>query len=172
MWVERYESDASLLPAAVAGLTPAERNAPTSAGGWTIQEIVLHLMESDLIATDRMKRIVAELEPLLVGYDENAWSRMAGREELDAAMAADVFHKNRLLTAAFLRAQPDEAFARVGRHTERGPVSLRSMLETYTNHFRHHLAFLVRKRALLNRPIDGGLAERLHAAGLDPATHG
>jgi hypothetical protein len=43
-------------------------------GTWSIQQIVLHMMDSDLIASDRMKRVIAEDRPTLIGYNETAFS--------------------------------------------------------------------------------------------------
>ncbi len=50
--LERYLAAADLPSQAIAGLTPAERNAFPVPGTWSIQQIVLHLMDSDLIAAE------------------------------------------------------------------------------------------------------------------------
>jgi len=39
-------------------------------GTWSLQQIAIHMMDSDLIASDRMKRIASMDKPLLCGYDE------------------------------------------------------------------------------------------------------
>ena len=44
-------------------------------GSWSIQEIVIHLVDSDLILADRMKRIIAEDNPTLIGFDETQFTR-------------------------------------------------------------------------------------------------
>ena len=62
-----------------------------------------------------------------------------------------MFALNRLMTADMLRRQPDEAFSRVGIHTERGAWTLGEILATYTGHLGHHLGFVRQKRALLGR---------------------
>ena len=33
----------------------------------------MHLLDSDLVASDRMKRVIAEPNPTLLAYDENLW---------------------------------------------------------------------------------------------------
>ena len=48
-----------------------------------------------------------------------------------------------------LRGRPDADFARAGRHSERGRMTLAELLATATNHVDHHLRFLYAKRAAL-----------------------
>ena len=125
--IERYASGAGTLATAVAGLSREQMTALPVPGTWSIQQIVFHLMESDLISTDRMKRIIAMDNPLLIGYDEAAFGKRLLHEQLDARVACDIFEKNRMLTAELLRCLPDEAFARAGVHNERGKVTLEEM---------------------------------------------
>jgi hypothetical protein len=106
-------------------------------------------MDSDLIASDRMKRIIAEDNPTLIGFDETAFSERLFYDQLDTAMACEVFRQNRLLTATILRNLPAEAFSRHGTHNERGSVTLADLLQTYVDHLDHHMKFVRHKRRLL-----------------------
>ena len=67
-------------------------------------------MDSDLIASARMKQIAAEDRPTLVWYDETAFSQRLGHEHLSAPLATEIFRLNRVITAEILRRLPDEAF--------------------------------------------------------------
>jgi hypothetical protein len=53
------------------------------------------------------------------------------------------------MTTEILRRLPQSALARMGVHSQRGPMSLKDLLETYTDHLDHHLKFLYEKRQLL-----------------------
>ncbi|HTM54897.1 MAG TPA: DinB family protein [Pirellulales bacterium] len=148
--VERYAAGATQLRPAIAGLSREQLNALPVPGTWSIQQIVLHLMDSDLIASDRMKRVAVETkEPTLIGYDETAFGKGLFYEELDTQMACDVFEKNRQLTAEILRRLPEQAFARTGNHNERGRVTLTDLLQTYVDHLEHHLKFVREKRKMV-----------------------
>jgi hypothetical protein len=151
--IERYAAGARTLSPAINGLTRDELNAFPVPGTWSIQQIVLHLMDSDLVASDRMKRIVAMDNPLLMGYDETAAAQKLCYEQLDAQVACEVFEKNRLLTAEMLRRLPDEAFARTGIHSERGKLTLAELVVDYAEHLDHHLKFIRQKRELLGKPL-------------------
>jgi DinB family protein len=148
-WIEQYAAGADKLGKAISGLTRQQLNAFPVPGTWSIQQIVLHLMDSDLIASDRMKRVAAEQRPTLIGYDETAFGRELFYDQLDPHLACEVFAKNRQLTAEILRRLPETAFARIGNHNERGPVSLADLVETYVGHLEHHLKFIRDKRRLV-----------------------
>ncbi len=149
--VEQYLAGANALFSAIAGLSADELNAHPVPGTWSICQIVLHLMDSDLITSDRMKRVIAEENPALIGFDESAFARNLFYESLDAEMAADVFAKNRRLTAEILRRLPDAAFARHGTHNERGRVTLAELVRGMIDHLAHHLRFVAEKRRLLGK---------------------
>lgn len=150
--IERYAAGANALTEAIAGLTKEELNAHPVPGTWSIQEIVLHMMDSDLIGADRMKRVAAEDHPTLIGYNETLFAKTLYGDDLDVQLAAEIFAKNRQMTAAMLRRLPDTAFARTGYHNEHGDLSLAEFLANYVGHLDHHLKFVREKRKLLGKP--------------------
>lgn len=147
--IDRYAAAAPSVADALKGLTVAELHAHPVPGAWSVQQLVMHLMDSDLIASDRMKRIIAMDKPLLIGYDENAFTTRLPVDKLDAAAAAEIFRLNRLLTAVVLREQPDSAFDRIGIHNERGAITLGQMVTMYVEHLDHHMKFMRDKLAAL-----------------------
>jgi hypothetical protein len=150
--IERYAAGASVPGEAIRGLTTAELNAFPVPGTWSIQQIIIHLMDSDLIGADRMKRVAAEnTMPQLIGYDETAFAKNLSYDKLDPAQACEVFRLNRLLTATVLRNLPDAAFERAGMHSERGRETLAHLVKDYAEHLEHHMKFLRDKRRLLGK---------------------
>lgn len=63
--------------------------------------------------------------------------------------AVDLLAANRRWMTQLLRRCSDADFARAGRHSERGRMTLADLLATATNHLDHHLRFLYAKRANL-----------------------
>jgi hypothetical protein len=151
--IEQYAKGAGLLADSIKGLSREDFLATPVPGTWSIQQIVMHLMDSDLIASDRMKRIIAEENPALIGYNETAFAEKLHYDKLDPLVAADIFRRNRELMAIILRNLPDATFNRTGLHNERGKVSLREMVGMYVQHLEHHLGFLRHKRQLLGKPL-------------------
>ena len=149
--IDQYESGGEKIRQAIKGLSREDLTAFPVPGTWSIQQIVIHLMDSDLIGADRMKRIIAEENPTLIGYDESKFSANLFYDEQPAADAVEIFDRNRRLFAKVLRKLPDSAFARQGTHNERGVVTLEQQLKGYVQHFEHHLKFIVEKRKKLGK---------------------
>jgi uncharacterized damage-inducible protein DinB len=149
--IDQYEADAATPARAIEGLSPAELNSHPVPGTWSIQQVVMHLLDSDLVAADRMKRTIAEPNPTLLAYDESLFAKHLNYEKLDPKLACEIFRLNRLFMANLLRQQPDEAFQRKGNHTERGPESVEEIVKIYVDHLHHHMKFIREKRANLGK---------------------
>jgi uncharacterized damage-inducible protein DinB len=118
---------------------------------WSIQQIVIHMLDSDLVHSDRMKRVIAEERPLLMGFDETKFVNRLHYDVQDAALAAELFAKNRQLMHQVLAKLTDEDFERSGIHSERGRVTLADLIATTSDHLDHHLKFVHKKRAMLGK---------------------
>jgi len=149
--IERYVAEAGELAKSIAGLSREDMLAFPVPGTWSIQQIVLHIVDSDLVLSDRMKRVIAEDKPLLIGYGESKFAARLHYDVFDTTLACEVFSGNRRLTAEILKHLPDEAFERVGIHNERGKVTLHDLLANAVNHLQHHLRFVREKRELLGK---------------------
>lgn len=152
-WIDRFEQGADIPLKSIEELNSNDLSAIPIPQTWSIRQIVLHLYDSDLIGTDRMKRVIAEDSPTLIGYDETAFANKLYTDDLDLATACRCFADNRRLTTAILRRQPDAAFKRIGHHNESGVITLEYLVKTYVGHLERHLDFLLKKRALLGKPI-------------------
>ena len=73
--IDHYEAGGEKLSLAIRGLTREDLlcvpDPAANVGKWSIQQVVIHCMDSDLVSIDRMKRMIAEDNPTLIGYDEN-----------------------------------------------------------------------------------------------------
>lgn len=147
--IDRYEYGGRLLTLAVEGLTPGQGRERVGPGAWSISELVAHMLDSDLVGIDRMKRVIAEENPTLQAYDENAWIARLDSRSMPMDEAAELFAANRKWMARVLRHCTEADFARSGRHTEDGPKTLANLLATYVSHLDHHLRFLYGKRGAL-----------------------
>ncbi len=153
--INRYASGGPILLYAITGLTPDhERAAPgTGAGAWTIAELMAHLLDTELVFAERMKRVIAEDNPTLVSFDENRWALRLSYPDSPVADAGSMIAMNRKWTSRILRTCSESDFARSGTHTEKGKMTLADLLAYVTNHLDHHLKFLYTKRANLGAAI-------------------
>ena len=149
--IDQYEKGADDLRMAIRGLQREDLLAYPVPGTWSIQEIVIHLMDSDLISADRMKRIIAEDNPALIGFDESRFVKNLFCQEQSADDAVTIFELNRRTFSRVLKKLPDSAFDRIGTHNERGPLTLAAMLQGSVKHLKHHMEFIVSKREKLGK---------------------
>src|SRR4051812_26629550 len=151
--INEFERGGQALRHAVAGLSRQDLLAHPVPGTWSIQEIVIHLMDSDLIGIDRMKRVIAEDRPLLIGYNESRLAKSLAYDHQSSEDAITVFDMSRKLFAPVLRGLPEAAFDRWGVHNEHGKVTLADFVKNYVEHLNHHLKFIRDKRAKIGKAL-------------------
>jgi hypothetical protein len=151
--IKSFAAGGEVLRQAVQGLSREDLLARPGPGDWSIQELVIHVVDSDSIAIDRMKRILTEDNPPLLYADETAYNDRLFPEEQSIEDAVTLFDVGRRQWARVLRQLPDAAFARQGTHNRRGVLTLGEMVEGYIKHLEHHLVFLRAKRDRLGKPL-------------------
>lgn len=151
--IDRYALGAELLVYATQQLSPEQEQARPGPGTWSIATLVGHLLDTDLVYTDRIKRVIAEENPTLLAFDESAWVERLGSEQTPVAEAAQLFLANRRLVTKLLRSLPESDFARTGTHSVNGRMSLAAIVATVSGHVDHHLKFLYGKRGNLGSSL-------------------
>ena len=107
-------------------------------GEWSAHEVVCHCADSETNSYARIRFLLAEADPLIQGYDEEAWARTLDYHARPLEPALAVVDAVRANTAVLLRALGDEAWARTGRHTESGRYTAEEWLRIYAEHLEGH----------------------------------
>ena len=144
-----YLAGPRLLREAVRGLSREQVLARPIAGKWSTLEVVCHLADFDPIYTDRMKRVIAEDRPALIGADEKRFAAALAYHDRDIEEELSIIDATRSQFAKILRRLPEAALERVGMHSERGPCTLQQLLEMIIQHIPHHVKFIAEKRRAL-----------------------
>ena len=152
--IDAYLAGIEALRAAVAGLDAARLRARPDAGGWSILEVVCHLADSETLFAERMKRVLCEDRPTLPFVDPARHASVLAYDARDVAEELALIEAVRRQTARMLRAQPADAWRRVGMHCREGERTLEQLLQKAVDHLKHHLAFVIAKRRLLS-PVSG-----------------
>lgn len=139
-FLDRYEAGPALLRAAWAEVPPEARRWRPGEGRWSAHEVVVHCGDSETYGATRIRLLLAEAEPLIVGYDENAWARAFDYHACDPELAFRALEAVRANTAALLRRLPDAAWGRVGRHSHSGAYADADWLRIYAEHLEVHAA--------------------------------
>ena len=147
--IDPYLAGVQTLREAVAGMSREQLLARPVAGKWSTLEVVCHLADFEPILADRMKRVIAEDRPQLLGADETRFASALAYHERDLEEELAIIQHTRSQMARILRTLPVEALQRVGVHNERGPRTLEQLLTGATNHIAHHVQFIQQKRQAL-----------------------
>jgi hypothetical protein len=136
--VARYEAGPGILRAAVEGLGDAELDRRPGDGGWTPREVVHHVADSEMTSAIRLRRLIAEDEPLIVGYDGDEFARRLHYADRPIAPALAAVDAARATTAQVLHGLTEAEWARMGTHSDSGTYGVAEWLETYAVHCDEH----------------------------------
>lgn len=149
--IEEYEKGGDDLRMAVRGLQREDLLAFPVPGTWSIQQIVIHLQDSELVIADRIKRVIAEEKASLLAFDETRWVKNLRYEDQSVDDAVTIVELNRRNVARVLKNLPPDAFKRTGMHSERGPLTVEDLVTGAVNHLKHHIKFIVDKREKMGK---------------------
>jgi DinB superfamily len=135
-----------LMAAAVHGLTDAQIDTPYREGGWTVRQVVHHVADSHMNAYVRCKLIVTEHHPPLKSYDEKLWAGLIDSTTMPVDLSLAMLDGLHQRWITFLESLAPEDFARTGEHSERGSITMDTLLQIYGWHSRHHVAHITELR--------------------------
>ena len=127
------------LRRAVAGLDAGQIDTRYRPGGWTVRQVVHHLVDSHLNSFARFKLGLTEEHPTIRTYDEAAWAEQADhRGEIEPSVELLALLHGRWV--ALLDALDETQWARTIDHPEMGDLRLDALLALYAWHGPHHVA--------------------------------
>jgi hypothetical protein len=117
----------------------AELRSRPAEGEWSVLELLGHMLDAEMVVGVRMRRILAEDEPPLPGFDQDDWVRIQGYNDADPKILLDALEGLRPLTVALYRGASETDRQRVGLHAERGPESFETVYRMLAGHDRFHV---------------------------------
>jgi hypothetical protein len=140
--LERYRRGPELLAVVLTGVFGDEEDFVTAPGKWSIRQIVAHLADSELVGAHRMRLVIAQDNPTLTAFDQDAWVRNLDYARRKPKYSLETFRRIRAENHELLKGLPPAAFERPGTHTENGAVTLLSLVEGYAQHAENHASQL------------------------------
>ena len=116
---------------------------------WSAREIVHHLADSECTSAIRLRRLLAEDRPVIMGYDQDGYARRFKYNERDIAPALEAFRSARATTAQIFDLMTEADWNREGEHTESGRYSVDDWLTIYAAHAHNHASQIRRLREAL-----------------------
>jgi hypothetical protein len=126
------------LAALVDGLTTeqlARRPAPDK---WSIQELVAHLADDELVGAYRLRMVLSSPGAPLQAFDQDVWARTGRYSEMDVPRSLQLFRVLRYANLQLLRSLSADEWNMYGLHAERGVESVRDMAMHFAGHDINH----------------------------------
>lgn len=146
--LERLRRGAELVAVATTGAAGSELDYVPGPGKWSVRQITCHLADSELVGAIRIRRLIAEENPTLMAFNQDAWASGLDYTRRKISHAIEGFRRTRAETYELLKDLPESAFERTGTHSERGPVTLLDVVRGFANHAENHAAQIRETRKL------------------------
>ena len=127
-----------MLAAAVTRLSEAQLDHKPADGGFSAREVVHHTADSEMTSAIRLRRLVAEEQPQITGYDPDLFAARLHYARRPVQPSLDAIRSARESTASILDNLSDEEWERAGVHSEMGRYSIDTWLEVYAAHCHDH----------------------------------
>jgi hypothetical protein len=156
--IARYKDGYNQVQRHLDGFPKALLTAHPIPGKWSAAEIVHHLADSETTSAIRLRKLLVEEQPLIQGYDQDAYAARLNYNNRDIEPALDSFRSARATTAQLLDLMTDEDWQRVGTHSESGSYSTENWLEIYAAHAHNHANQIGRLREALANSAENAVA--------------
>jgi uncharacterized damage-inducible protein DinB len=144
--IEEYGCGYKMLREAIENLTEEELRFKPASDKWSIHQILIHVADSELVSTQRLKKVLSEEEPILTSTDQEAWANALGYDQLDREQYLLLFDLLRSSMLPILIKLTAEQTERAGVYTDAGRFTFKQLLEYRVEHIRGHLAQIERVR--------------------------
>jgi len=145
--IEQYARGPERIRTALGRVPDEARQWRPGPGKWSVHEVVVHCADSETNAALRLRYVLAEKDPLIVGYDQEEWARRFDYHSLPLEPALAALFAARGHTVPLLRRLGEQDWAREGRHTESGRYTAEDWLRIYAEHLEKHAGQIERNLA-------------------------
>src|SRR5262245_30820810 len=148
--IAKYAAGYDEVTSALEGFPKDRLTANLIPGKWSAAEIVQHLADSEMTSAIRLRRLLAEDNPVIQGYDQDLYATRFRYNERDIAPALEAFRGARATTVQLIVRMTEEDWRREGTHTESGRYTAEDWLAIYGAHAHGHADQIRRLREKLS----------------------
>jgi DinB superfamily len=113
-------------------------------GKWSPVEIIAHLADAEIVASYRLRMIVAHDGIAIQAFDQNEWAANLRYDAIDPEESVELFDVTRTANLRLLRRIDPSRHENYGMHAERGRETVSHLIRLYAGHDLNHLGQLER----------------------------
>jgi hypothetical protein len=122
----------------IAGLSAVELAHRPAPKKWSIQEIVAHLADDELVGGYRLRMILSSPGTTIEAFDQDIWAQTGRYDKIDVGLSLEIFRLLRESNLRLLRSLSAEEWNLFGVHAERGVESIRDIAMYFAGHDINH----------------------------------
>ncbi|MFZ0760729.1 MAG: DinB family protein [Candidatus Sulfotelmatobacter sp.] len=138
---------AKKLERLIKGVPAAKLRKRPAPGKWSVNEIVAHLADVEMVVGFRMRLILGAPGTPVAAFDQDAWVISGHYEKRDPRKSVEQFRVLREANLALLKSLTPEQWKHCGMHSERGQETIEHIVRMIAGHDLNHLQQMERIRA-------------------------
>ena len=142
--VEVLRSTAAAIAVLIAERRAEDLRWTTSPERWSATAIVAHLADAEVVASYRLRMILASPGVAIQAFDQDEWASAFRYAEQNASASLMLFRTLRDSWLNLLSGVDETWLDRYGVHQERGKETVRHLLRLYAGHDLNHLQQIAR----------------------------
>jgi hypothetical protein len=130
---------AQKLERLIEGVSMSELRKRPAADKWSVNEIVAHLGDAEIVIGFRMRMILGAPGAPIAAYDQDSWVTSGHYEQRDPRKSVEQFRVVREANLALLKSLTPEQWKHYGMHSERGQETIGHIVRMTAGHDINHL---------------------------------
>ncbi len=145
IWIDEIETLPSRLNAMVVGISEKTLDTPYRPDGWTVRQVVHHLVDSHINSYIRFRWALTEDKPVIKAYNEKAWAELPDAKFADVVLSLKLLEALHARWTVLLKAMSQADMEKVFIHPDSGrELKLARVVGLYAWHGNHHLAHIIK----------------------------
>lgn len=109
-------------------------------GKWSINEILAHLADSEIVLSWRMRMVICQNGAPMQATDQDVWSQTLDYAGQDPKVSLETFRVLRENNLRMLEVLPKKVWEHYGMHSEHGKQTFAHIVRMHAGHDLNHLA--------------------------------
>ncbi len=142
-WIAAIAAQPAQFRSLVENLSAAELDLPYRPGGWTVKQVVHHVVDSHLNSLIRFKWTLTEDNPTIKAYYEDRWATLEDYNQTPVSVSLNMLDALHHRWVILLKSLTPEQLKRTFVHPESGDtIPLDALIGMYAWHGDHHIAHI------------------------------
>jgi len=142
-WIDSIAAQPARFRELLQGLTEEEMNLTYRPEGWTIRQVIHHVVDSHLNSYIRFKWTLTEEHPTIKAYYEDRWAQLEDTFQTPVEVSLKLLEALHQRWTILLKSMDTDQLKRTFVHPESGKtIRLDELISLYAWHGDHHIAHI------------------------------